>query len=69
MKAFRVRVAYGPYVKGQIIQPTGMYRQLLLSRQLIEEVKDEQFDVPPELDNREIRPSKTLFKRGQEKRR
>lgn len=43
VKQFRVLHAYGPYVKGQLIQPTGMYRDVLVRRGLIEEVGD----VPP----------------------
>lgn len=40
IKQFRVLQAYGPYVKGQLIQPTGMYRDVLVRRGVIEEVKD-----------------------------
>lgn len=40
LKQFRVVQAYGPYRKGDLIQPTGMYRDVLVRRGLIEEVKD-----------------------------
>lgn len=40
MKTFRVLRPYGNYSKGQIIQPTGVYRSILLSIKVIEEVKD-----------------------------
>ena len=40
IKLFRVLAAYGPYVKGALIQPTGLYRDMLLRRGLIEEVKE-----------------------------
>lgn len=35
-KQFRVKLAYGPYQKGAIIEPTGVYRDMLLSKGLIE---------------------------------
>lgn len=41
IKMFVVKVAHGPYRVGDKIQPTGMYRQVLLMRGLIEEVKEE----------------------------
>lgn len=41
IKQFTVKVAHGPYRVGDKIQPTGMYRDVLLRRGLIEEVKDE----------------------------
>lgn len=41
VKQFRVKQAYGPYRKGDLIHPTGLYRDVLLNRGLIEEVKDE----------------------------
>lgn len=44
IKMFRVLKAYGAYVKGSLIQPTGMYRDMLLRRGLIEEVKDPEPD-------------------------
>jgi len=40
VKQFRVVTAYGPYRKGDLIQPTGMYRDVLVRRGVIEEVKD-----------------------------
>lgn len=40
LKQFRVVVAYGPYRVGDIIQPTGMYRSVLLARQIIVPVED-----------------------------
>ena len=54
-KQFRAVMAFGPYSKGALLQPTGIYRETLVRRGYIEEVKDEPIpDVPVELDNREI---------------
>lgn len=41
IKQFRARVAFGPYRVGDKLQPTGLYRDVLLKRGVIEEVKDE----------------------------
>jgi len=46
LKQFVVLRAHGPYRKGDKIQPTGMYRDVLLKRGLIEEIKDEPVDAP-----------------------
>lgn len=35
-KQFRVKLAYGPYQKGAIVEPTGVYRDMLLSKGIIE---------------------------------
>jgi len=51
IKQFRVLAAFGPYIVGAKIQPTGIYRDTLLRRGVIEEVKDD-----AELDLREARP-------------
>lgn len=59
MKQFRAVVAFGPYSKGALMQPTGIYRETLLKRGFIEEVKDE----PIELENRQI-DSMHMDKRG-----
>lgn len=37
---YRVTKPYGPYVRGQIIEPTGIYRDQLLARGLIEKLTD-----------------------------
>jgi len=37
---YRVTKPYGPYVRGQIIEPTGIYRDQLLARGLIVRVED-----------------------------
>ena len=50
IKQFEVIVAYGPYRVGDKIQPTGLYRDALLRRGLIKEIKE----VPP-VDDREVR--------------
>lgn len=44
-RQFRVKLAYGPYQKGAIIEPTGIYRDMLLSKGLIEPVTPP--DEPP----------------------
>jgi hypothetical protein len=36
---YRVTKPYGPYVRGQVIEPTGVYRAELLARGLIEKVE------------------------------
>ena len=41
LKQFVVLQAYGPYRKGDKIQPTGMYRDVLVKRGLIKEITDE----------------------------
>jgi len=52
IKQFRAIVAFGPYSKGALLQPTGIYRETLVRRRFIEEVKDEPIpEVPAELDN------------------
>jgi hypothetical protein len=40
-KLFRAKIAFGPYSKGAVLQPTGIYRDTLLRKGFIEEVKDE----------------------------
>jgi hypothetical protein len=40
-KRYRLTVAWGPYPKGHVFEPTGIYRQQLLARGVIEEVKDD----------------------------
>lgn len=62
-KLFRVVRAHGPYVVGDTMQPTGMYRQQLIAQGVIEEVKDD----PLELDDRMIEPAPTLSRRGRPK--
>lgn len=74
LKQFRVIVAHGPYRVGDIIQPTGTYRQALLARQIIEPVEDPPRDMKalediaelglqdePELDDRMVAPQ---FRKG-----
>jgi hypothetical protein len=53
IKQFRAVVAFGPYSKGAKMQPTGIYRDTLLRKGFIEEVRDE----PEELENKEIQPA------------
>ncbi len=66
IKQFVVLQAHGPYRKGDKIQPTGLYRDVLLKRGLIEEIKDdpvvEARQVQPELD-RMVRPQTTFRRR------
>lgn len=53
VKSFRVLQAYGPYSKGAIIQPTGILRQALLQRKLIEEVlEDPEIIIPPPVEEK-----------------
>jgi len=40
VKEFRVLKAYGPFLKDDVIQPTGIYRDRLLALGLIEEIKE-----------------------------
>lgn len=40
VKQFRVLRAHGPWVKGAIIQPTGLLRSQLLARRVIEELEE-----------------------------
>lgn len=48
VKMFRAKVAFGPYIKGALLQPTGPYRQVLLGRGWIEEVPEEAAPPIPE---------------------
>ena len=41
IKMFKALKAFGPYRVGDMLQPTGLYRDVLLRRGLIEEVKEE----------------------------
>lgn len=45
IKQFEVLIAFGPYRVGDKLQPTGMYRDVLLRRGVIKEVKDEPVPV------------------------
>lgn len=75
MKVFRVISAFGPYSKGDKLQPTGMYRDELKRRGLIEEIVEPIDDarvVQPEHDRmvrlpekNEDRPLLHLRKKGQ----
>jgi len=40
IKMFKALTAFGPYRVGDTLQPTGMYRDVLLRRGWIEEIKD-----------------------------
>lgn len=40
-KLFRAKIAFGPYSKGAKLQPTGIYRDMLLRKGVIEEITDE----------------------------
>jgi len=65
MKTFRVCKVYGNYAKGAIMQPTGMLRDILLRKGIIEEITDEsRIETRGELDNREIMPRGELVRRG-----
>lgn len=65
MKQFRAIVAFGPYSKGALLQPSGIYRETLIRKGYIEEVRDEPIpDVPVELDNREIPQASIVRRRG-----
>lgn len=50
IKQFRAVVAFGPYSKGAKMQPTGIYRDTLLRKGFIEEVKDEPAEELTSLD-------------------
>ncbi len=65
IKQYKVLIAYGPYRKGDKIQPTGMFRDVLIRRGLIEEVKDERV-AEPMMDRMMPQPRETLHlnKRG-----
>ena len=45
IKMFKALTAFGPYRVGDQLQPTGIYRDILLRRGWIEEIKDA--PVPP----------------------
>jgi hypothetical protein len=65
MKTFRVLKVHGNYAKGALMQPTGMLRDILLRKGIIEEVTDEvRVEAKGELDNREITPRGELVRRG-----
>ena len=74
MKVFRVISAFGPYSKGDQIQPTGMYRDVLVRRGVIEEIiepieagrvvtspEDRMVRLP---EKGSVRPTLNLRKRG-----
>jgi len=71
IKQYKVLIAYGPYRKGDKIQPTGMFRDVLLRRGLIAEVVDTKVAEP--LTDRMVHMPKDttlhLNKRGKENRR
>lgn len=48
IKMFEVIVPHGPYRKGDRMQPTGMYRDALLKRGIIREVKEVENRMVPE---------------------
>lgn len=54
VKQFRVKVAYGPYRVGDLIQPTGIFRDVLMRKGVIEEVKDEPVKAAPAPLNRMV---------------
>jgi hypothetical protein len=70
IKQFVVVMAYGPYRVGDKIQPTGMYRDVLVRRGLIREVKDDPAPAPqaalPET-NRMV-PPQAMASRAQKRR-
>ena len=66
IKQFRAVKSFGPYRVGDKLQPTGLYRDVLIKRGLIEEIKDEPafqlHSAQPEV-NRMI-PAAALANRG-----
>lgn len=62
IKQFKVIVAYGPYRVGDKIQPTGMYRDVLLKRGLIQEVIDE----PEEKREAKVEANRMISQKGQD---
>ena len=42
LKQYRFKLAYGPYLKGSVVQMTGLWRDVLLGKGIIEEVREEQ---------------------------
>lgn len=62
IKQFVVLQAYGPYRKGDKIQPTGMYRDALVRRGLIKEVVDEPVIEAP-LADRMVPPPEVMRRR------
>ena len=62
MKTYRVLKPHGAYCKGAIIQPTGMYRDLLLKKGVIAEIKDTDEDAVT-LTNRMIDTKHAIFRR------
>ena len=47
VKKYKVAIAFGAYRRGQIIEPTGLYRDMLLDSGYIEAISEEQ-DAPVE---------------------
>jgi hypothetical protein len=60
VKRFLVLRPYGPYSKGSIIQPTGIFRDVLLRKGVIELIKE---DPAHPLADRQI-PEQELFNRA-----
>lgn len=61
IKQYRVTQAFGPYIKGALIQPTGMYRDVLLKRGQIEEVVEDRLAdraVVPEVNRMVTMPAR-----------
>lgn len=58
-KRYRAKIAFGPYAKGAILEPVGAYREVLLSKGVIEPIPEE----PPAIIDRVIDTVET-FTRG-----
>lgn len=58
IKQFEVIVAHGPYSKGALIQPTGIYRDALLRRGIIREYVEQ--SGPPLTDRMVHEPRQDL---------
>lgn len=70
IKQFKARIAFGPYRVGDKLQPTGMYRDTLVKRGLIEEVQDEPVPEPRVAtpDANRMVPQASLFAKSGRKR-
>ena len=58
-KEYKVLYAYGPFLKGDIIQPTGIYRDMLIARGLIEELKEDEEEHKMKVSVKETRKAKS----------
>lgn len=63
-KFFRVKVAFGCYVVGHVFQPTGIYRDVLINRGIIEEVPDPKLPSSIAREAVTVRDTLTLRSKG-----